>query len=230
MKFLNRISVGCLVLVMAAGMVGGCSSKDQYDTVPLTLAAMTQKALYISASTPTPEPTATPTKILVPSETPTPAATPTSDYTNFSKVNPAPARVNVAVWNGVSFKFVKSEVSETTKPLDPHSTTGREESFGRGKKTANLYFMSDVNELYKKVISTNTYVSVTFSDGVKETVFEGWEKNGGALKGFYASEKTDTIGEAYFAFTIPKEGLELVELKIAENKSLKDKAVVLYQK
>jgi hypothetical protein len=227
MKILNRIPVVCLIIVITAGMLSGCSRNDQYETVPQTLAAMTQKAMSISISTVTPEPTEPPTETPYPSDTPTITITPTPDFTDFAKVTPAAAQVNVAVWNNVNFKFVKSEISEITKPLDPHSTTGKEASFGRGKKTANIYFMADLNALYKNVISTNTYISVTFSDG---SVHEGWEKSGGALKGFYASEKTDTIGEVYFAFGIPKEGLEIVELKIAENKDMKNKAVVLYQK
>ena len=124
--------------------------------------------------------------------------------------------VNAAAFNGVNFKFVKSEVSAVSKPLDPNSTTGKETEYDHGKATANLYFMADVSGLYKTVINTSTYVIVTFSDGEKETVMEGWEKAGGALKGFYASEKADTVGEVDFSFAIPKEGMQVVKLMIAE--------------
>ncbi|HEX7556750.1 MAG TPA: hypothetical protein VF338_09015 [Leptolinea sp.] len=230
MKFPNRLLFDCLIIVMTAGMLAGCSNNNQFETVPQTLAAMTQKAMSISVATKTPGPTGTATQTAIPAETATATVAPPLDYTDFTKVTPAPAQVNVAMWNNVNFKFVKSEISEVTRPLDPHSTTGKEMKNGKGKKTANLYFMADVNELYKKVISTSTFVSVTFSDGKEDIVYEGWESKGGALKGFYASEKTDTIGEVDFAFAIPKEGMEIVRLEIAENKNLKDKAVVLYQK
>lgn len=230
MKFLSRISVGCLIIVFISGMVAGCSNKDQFETIPQTLAAMTQKAFVILAATNTPEPTEPPTVTPVPSDTPTLTVTPTPDFTDFLKVTPGAAQVNTATWKGVNFKFVKSEVSELTKPLDPNSTTGKEKSYGKGKKTANIYFMADVPALYNKVISTTTYVSVIFSDGTTESQYEGYEKNGGALKAFYASEKTDSIGEVFFVFGVPKEGQEIVQVKIAENKNAKDKAVVLYQK
>jgi hypothetical protein len=114
--------------------------------------------------------------------------------------------------------------------MAPNSTTGKEEQYGRGKKTANLYFMTDTSEMYKKVINANTYVIVTFSDGTTLNIYDGWEKSGGMLKGYYASEKADTVGEVDFAFGIPKDGMDIVELKIAENAEKKDKAVTLYQK
>jgi hypothetical protein len=230
MKNQYVIPVICLVFLILAGMTAGCSNNDQFESVPKTMAALTQIALSMPAETETPEPTWTATRTLAPSETPTITVTPTPDFTDFTKVNPAPATVNVAAFQGVNFKFVKSEISEVTKPLDPHSKTGKENKYGHGKKTANLYFMTDASEMYKKVINTNTFVVVTFSDGTKQTVYEGWESKGGALKGFYASEKTDTVGEVDFSFGIPKEGMEVVQLKIAESYEKKDKAVVLFQK
>jgi hypothetical protein len=230
MKLQKRMPVVIVLVILIGAILAGCSNNNQFETLPKTLAAMTQKAMSIPVSTYTPEPTGTTTLTPLPSETPTITMTPAPNFTDFTKVTPAPAKVNVATWLGVSFKFVKSDINEIVKPLDPNSTTGKEESYGRGKKTANLYFMADKNELYKKVISTATYVSVTFSDGKTETVYDGWESKGGALKGFYASEKTDSIGEVDFAFGIPKEGMEIVQLKIAENAAIKDKAVVLYQK
>lgn len=230
MKNRNSMTIIGVLIIIALSLISGCSNNDQLESLPKTMAALTQQAMYVQPVTYTPAPTNTPTLTPVPSNTPTITITPTPDFTNFSFVTPAAAQVNTAIFKGVNFKFVKSEVSEVTRPMDPNSTTGREESFGRGKKTANLYFMTDLNDMYKRVVNTNTYISVTFSDGTTESVFEGYEKKGGALKGFYASEKTDTVGEVYFAFGIPKEGMEITQLKIAETVDQKDKAVVLYQK
>lgn len=219
-----------LVLLTIGGLTAGCGNNDQFEAVAKTMAVLTQAAMAGPVATDTPEPTATPTETLPPTQTPTVTITPTPDFTDFTRVTPAPATVNTAAWQGVNFKFVKYEVSETTRPMDPHSTTGQEEQFGRGKKTANLYFMTDTSEMYKKVINSSTFVIATFSDGSELKIYEGWEKNGGQLKGYYASEKADTVGEVDFAFGIPKEGMDIVELKIAENAEKKDTAVTLFQK
>lgn len=219
-----------IVLLSLGGLTAGCGNNDQFEAVAKTMSVLTQAALAGPAVTDTPAPTFTPTETLPPTETPTITITPTPDFTDFTKVTPAAATVNTGSWQGVNFKFVKYEVSESTKPMDPHSTTGQETQYGRGKKTANLYFMTDTSEMYKKVINANTYVIVTFSDGTNLKVYDGWEKNGGLLKGYYASEKKDTVGEVDFAFGIPKDGMDIVELKIAENAEKKDKAVTLFQK
>jgi hypothetical protein len=229
MRTPKKIALFFIVILMAGLLSTGCAN-DQNQAIAQTMAVLTQQAMSLPVITFTPEPTLPPTETLIPSETPTITPTPTPDYTNFSKVTPAPATVNAAAFQGVNFKFVKSEISATSKPMDPNSTTGKETEYDHGKATANLYFMADVSGLYKTVISNSTYVIVTFSDGEKETILEGWEKTGGALKGFYASEKADTVGEVDFAFSIPKEGMQIVKLMVAANKSVKDKAVVLYQK
>src|SRR5512133_24617 len=156
MKNQYRIPVICLVFLLLAGMTAGCGNDDQFESVPKTMAALTQIALSMPAETDTPEPTWTATLTLVPSDTPTITVTPTPDYTDFTKVTPAAATVNVAAFQGVNFKFVKSEISETSKPLDPNSTTGKETQYAKGKKTANLYFMTDMSEMYKKVINSST--------------------------------------------------------------------------
>jgi hypothetical protein len=230
MKKQFHIAMILLVLLSIGGLTAGCGNNDQFEAVAKTMAVLTQAAMAGPAVTDTPAPTETPTATLPPTATPTITITPTPDYTDFTKVSPAAATVNMAVWQGVNFKFVKYEVSETSKPMAPNSTTGKEEQYGRGKKTANLYFMTDTSEMYKKVINANTYVIVTFSDGTTQKIYDGWEKSGGMLKGYYASEKADTVGEVDFAFGIPKDGMDIVELKIAENAEKKDKAVTLYQK
>ena len=217
------------IMMFAALMAGGCAN-DQNQAIAQTMAALTQQALSLPVITFTPEPTWTPTLTVAPSETPTITPTPTPDFTDFAKVTPAPASVNTAIYQGVNFKFVKYEVNALSKPMDPNSTTGTETEYDRGKPTANLYFMTDTSEMYRTVVNTSSFVIVTFSDGENMTIYEGWEKNGGALKGFYASEKADSVGEVDFAFGIPKEGMEITQLKIAENRDAKDKAVVLYQK
>ncbi len=230
MRTQYRIAVICLIFMVLSSLLAACGNNDQLESLPKTMAALTQKAMFLPAVTYTPIPTETATLTPIPSETPTITITPTPDFTNFLNVTPASAQVNTAVFKGVNFKFVKSEISETSKPMDPNSTTGKETSYAKGKKTANVYFMTDSSEMYKKVIGDKTYISVTFSDGVKETVYEGWEKNGGALKSYYASEKKDTVGEVDFIFGIPKDSLTVVEVKIAESVETKDKAVVLYKK
>ncbi len=219
-----------LILTLIVSVLAGGCANDQNQVIAQTMAALTQQAMSLPVITLTPEPTWTPTQTLVPTEIPTITLTPTPDYTDFTKVTPAPASVNTAIYQGVSFKFIKNEISAVAKPLDPNSTTGEETEYDHGKPTANLYFMTDSSEMYRKVINTNSYLIVTFSDGETATIYEGWEKNGGALKGFYASEKADTVGEVDFAFGIPKEGMEITQLKIAESRATKDKAVVLYQK
>lgn len=219
-----------LVMIMSVALMAGGCANDQNQVIAQTMAALTQQAMSLPVITLTPEPTWTPTQTIEPTETPTITPTPTPDYTDFTKVTPAPAAVNTAVYQGVNFKFVKYEVNAKSKPMDPNSTTGTETEYDRGKPTANLYFMTDTSEMYRTVINTSSFVIVTFSDGETMTIYEGWEKNGGALKGFYASEKADTVGEVDFSFGIPKEGMEITQLKIAANRAEKDKAVVLYQK
>jgi len=225
-----QISLILLVLLSLSGLTAGCGNNDQFEAVAKTMAVLTQAAMAAPAETDTPAPTFTPTETLPPTQTPTITITPTPDFTDFTRVTPAAATVNTGIWQGINFKFVKNEISETTKPMDPNSTTGQEAQYGRGKKTANLYFMTDTSEMYKKVINSTTFVIVTFSDGTTQKVYEGWEKNGGMLKGYYASEKSDTVGEVDFSFGLPQEGMEVVELKIAENAEKKDKAVTIYQK
>lgn len=230
MKKQCHICIGLIVVLLAAGVLAGCGNNDQFESVAKTMAVLTQAAMAGPQVTDTPEPSSTPTETLPPTQTPTVTITPTPDFTDFTRVTPAPAKINTAAWNGVNFKFVKNEISESTRPMDPHSTTGKESQYGRGKKTANLYFMTDSSEMYKQVINSNTFVIVTFSDGTNQKVYEGWEKNGGMLKGYYASEKADTVGEVDFSFGLPADGMEVVELKIAVNAEQKDKAVTLYQK
>jgi len=230
MDIRQRITDAVPIFLIILLSLAGCSNNEQLESLPKTMAALTQQAMYVAPVTYTPAPTETPTITPFPSDTPTITVTPTPDFTDFTRVTPAAARLNVAVWQGINFKFVKSEISETSKPMDPKSTTGKEESYGRGKKTANVYFMTDQSEMYKKVINNDTFVIVTFSDGVKQKIFEGWEKKGGALKGFYASEKTDTVGEVDFFFNTPADSMDVIEVKIAESAEAKDKAVVLYTK
>jgi len=225
-----KITLILLVLLSLSGLTAGCGNNDQFEAVAKTMAVLTQAAMAAPAETDTPAPTFTPTETLPPTQTPTVTITPTPDFTDFTRVTPAAATVNTGTWQGINFKFVKNKISETTKPMDPNSTTGQEAQYGRGKKTANLYFMTDTSEMYKKVINSTTFVIVTFSDGTTQKVYEGWEKNGGLLKGYYASEKSDTVGEVDFSFGLPQEGMEVVELKIAENAEKKDKAVTIYQK
>ncbi|GAP21296.1 hypothetical protein [Leptolinea tardivitalis] len=229
MKTQHKLIFVSLGFILVGGLISGCGS-DQNQVVAQTMAALTQKAIMEAAATNTPLPPPTATETPLPSATPTPTITPTPDYTNFNKVTPAAASVNVASYKNVNFKFVKMEIGSKVIPLDPNATTGKEYEFNKGQNTANIYFMADVNAIYNKVISTNTYVIVTFSNGEKQLVLEGWNSKGGALKGFYASEKTDTVGEADFAFAIPEEGMEIVELQLAESAKAKDNAVVLFKK
>ncbi len=99
-------------------------------------------------------------------------------------------------------------------------------------KMAIIYFITDKKEIAEKVISKNTYLNITFSDGKEEIVGEGnYDLTKFKLYGGYlASGPTEPLGLAIFFFYIPKEGMELTQLKIAESASQKDKAVVLFQK
>jgi hypothetical protein len=187
MDIRQRITDAVPIFLIILLSLAGCSNNEQLESLPKTMAALTQQAMYVAPVTYTPAPTETPTITPFPSDTPTITVTPTPDFTDFTRVTPAAARLNAAVWRGINFKF-------------------------------------------KKVINNDTFVIVTFSDGVKQKIFEGWEKKGGALKGFYASEKTDTVGEVDFFFNTPADSMDVIEVKIAESAEAKDKAVVLYTK
>jgi hypothetical protein len=114
MKKQFHIALILIVLLSFGGLTAGCGNNDQFEAVAKTMAVLTQAAMAGPVVTDTPAPTFTPTETMPPTATPTVTITPTPDFTDFTRVTPAPATINTASWQGVNFKFVKYEVSETT--------------------------------------------------------------------------------------------------------------------
>lgn len=229
----------CFALAFVLLLLAGCTTSTPISVKAASVVPSVQTATSTEPpATPTEAlPTATPTEVpttATSTEVPvtaTPEATATPDYYNFDKFVPEKAQVNEASWNGVNFKLALLEVSNVKKGLVPEIP---DDVHRKGEKVANIYFLADKKDIYNKVIvSSNTYVNVTFSNGEKKVVYEGTLKQlmlALKSKGWSASRPNSPIGKVQFYFTVPEEGMELTELKIAESVNAASKAVTLYEK
>jgi hypothetical protein len=226
--------VVCLLFILVVGCTPISPPTPPNVMASLTVNSTTATVVPTSA-TPTESPTATeipPTATATELPlTATPEITVTPDFTDFVNFVPLPAKVNEANWNGVNFKFVLLEVSSVKRGLVPELP---DQVHPKKIEAANIYFLTDQKDIFNKVIvSSRTYLKVTFSNGEKEVVYEGTLRSlmlSLKSRGWTGSRPASPIGKVQFYFSIPEKGMELVELKIAESSNLVNKAVTIYQK
>ncbi len=161
----------------------------------------------------------------------TPGATYTPIITATPTLKETPAkngRIIEADWNGIHITFVKVDVSATRKSLDPNSSW--EKTWADGEKTANIYFLSSEKGVKSDgfISKDTTYFRVVFSNGNEEIVREGLGGEQG-LVGMAYSDHENTLGYFCISYQIPKEGMRLIKMEIARDKSEKDRMTVIYQ-
>jgi hypothetical protein len=166
-----------------------------------------------------------------PTLTITPGVTYTPIITTTPTVIETPAkngRITEADWNGIHITFVKVDVSATRKSLDPNSSW--ESTWADGEKTANIYFLSSEKGVKSDgyISKYTTYFRVVFSNGIEEIVREGLGGEQG-LVGIAYSDHENTLGYFCISYQIPKEGMRLIKMEIARDKSENDRMTVIYQ-
>lgn len=189
--------------------------------------------------------TITPTKTLAPSTStieiePSKTITPPilefvqeptkQNYCNYEKFTPLDAEVSESKWKGVSLKLALINENSDIIALDNGKVL---HSFHDKEQATNLYFLTNVKDITKNVNLSKAFIKVTFSDGNEIVVDQGSLKTK-SLKYYKIIQSSNILfcplSQLTFSFYKPKLGMQIIELDIADDPSMKDKLIVLYKK